>query len=91
MCQVTSGNNLSIDVENNSPFLTVWASSYVDGDVGVLWKFIYMMLVDIHLRIADRRHPHVFSVVSATKVLIIFYISKDFAINYHHLNNLCHQ
>ena len=54
---MTSGNNLSIDVENNSPFLTVWASSYVDGDVGVLWKFIYMMLVDIHLRIADRRHP----------------------------------
>ena len=34
MCQVTFGNNLSIDVENNSPFLTVRASSYyVDGDV----------------------------------------------------------
>ena len=33
---------------------------YVDGDVGVLRKFIYMMLVDIHLCIADKRHPHVF-------------------------------
>ena len=33
---------------------------YVDGDVGVLRKFIYMMLVDIHLCIADKRHPHEF-------------------------------
>ena len=34
MGQVTFGNNLSIDVEKNSPFLTVRASSYyVDGDV----------------------------------------------------------
>ena len=50
-------------MRNTTSSLTVWSILlYVDGDVGVYWKFIYMMLVDIHLRIADRRHPHVFSV-----------------------------
>jgi len=46
---------------------------YVDGDVGVLRKFIYMMLVDIHLCIADKRHPHD---ISATKVHRIGEICK---------------
>ena len=53
------------------------ASSYMSmGMLAFFGKFIYMMLVAIHLRIADRRHPHVFSVVSATKVQRICDICK---------------
>ncbi len=53
------------------------ASSYMSmGMLAFFWMFIYMMLVAIHLRIADRRHPHVFSVVSATKVQRICDICK---------------
>ena len=58
--------------------LSVWSILlYINGDVGVFRKFIYMMLVDIHLCIADKRHPHIFPIRRQRYKESVIYASRD--------------
>ena len=48
---------------HSHPILTIWGILlYIDGDVGVFVIEHPKMLCTIHLRIAVRRHPHIFQI-----------------------------